>query len=351
MNKAAGGGHVEVVRFFHEHTDVQCTTDAMDYTAAYGHLDVVKFLYEHRSEGCTTRAMDRSAERGYLEVVQFLHQNRTEGCTSEAMNGVGSLEVVRFLHEHRTEGCTTDAMDSAAALGHPDIVRFLHEHRTEGCTTNAMDEAAAEGHLDVVRFLHEHRSEGCTTGAMGEAAERGHLEIVQFLHANRTERCEQSHLMHLLMIGAFDAWLGLQEKFPGNDSAKEAMKEAGTDLVLPTIRFLCEKMGRYDLFPHAFEYIRHECVEWIHALSPFIQACDKKRDIIEQLVGQADDAEHNHIQYAVALCGKEVRGFAIRQARREQKEAIVWSLERWEAYPSEFCCFMSCPINLPHVPD
>lgn len=38
--------------------------------ASEGHLELVKWLHEHRTEGCTTRAMDGAAAKGSLEVVQ-----------------------------------------------------------------------------------------------------------------------------------------------------------------------------------------------------------------------------------------------------------------------------------------
>ena len=72
-----------------------------------GHLEVVKFLHEHRKEGCTTNAMDLASREGHLEIVKFLHEHRKEGCTTRAMNWAslgGHLEIVKFLHEHRKEG-------------------------------------------------------------------------------------------------------------------------------------------------------------------------------------------------------------------------------------------------------
>ncbi|RLN90260.1 hypothetical protein BBJ28_00016866 [Nothophytophthora sp. Chile5] len=85
MDAAAERGHVEVVKWLHEHRSKGCTTAAMDLAAAWGHLNVVKRLHATRSEGCTSNAMDYAAANGHLEVVQFLHTNRSEGCTLAAL--------------------------------------------------------------------------------------------------------------------------------------------------------------------------------------------------------------------------------------------------------------------------
>lgn len=87
-------------------------------------------------QGCTREAMDKAAAGGHLDVLQWLHENRHEGCSIRAMNHAslhGHLHVVRWLHENRREGCTNNAMDNAAKNGHLDIVKFLHENRKEGC--------------------------------------------------------------------------------------------------------------------------------------------------------------------------------------------------------------------------
>uniref|UniRef100_K3WP09 Uncharacterized protein n=1 Tax=Globisporangium ultimum (strain ATCC 200006 / CBS 805.95 / DAOM BR144) TaxID=431595 RepID=K3WP09_GLOUD len=47
----------------------------MNNAATEGHLDVVKWLHEHRAEGCTTHAMDRTAAilkslNGSMKIVQ-----------------------------------------------------------------------------------------------------------------------------------------------------------------------------------------------------------------------------------------------------------------------------------------
>ncbi|EGG23372.1 hypothetical protein DFA_05504 [Cavenderia fasciculata] len=202
---AAMAGFIDVVK------TEGCETIAMDWAADLGHLEMVKFLHEHRTEGCTKNAMDNACRRGYFETVKFLHERRTEGASKEAMDWAaekGHFEIVKFLHEHRSEGCTNKAMDKAAEKGHIEIVKYLDEHRSEGATTKAMDLAAEKGHIEIIKYLHEHRSEGATTDAMVYASS---IDIVKFLHFNRTEGATRDTMNRAASYGRLDIVKFLQE--------------------------------------------------------------------------------------------------------------------------------------------
>lgn len=78
----------------------------MNGAAENGHLDVVKWLHEHRREGCTTEAVDMAAGYGHLEVLQFLYANRTEGGTAQALVLAEQGEmhhVLRWFEEHHID--------------------------------------------------------------------------------------------------------------------------------------------------------------------------------------------------------------------------------------------------------
>jgi hypothetical protein len=212
MTNAAAEGHLEVVKWLHEHRSEGCSPSVINTAARNGHLEVVKWLHEHIMVGCTTAAMDGAAANGHIDVVRWLHEHRTEGCTTTAMDraaGRGHLDVVEWLHFNREEGCTSFAMDSAARSGHLDVVKWLHRHRSEGATDNAMDGAAYNGHLDVVQWLHGRRSEGCTIDAMHFAAVHCHFEVLLFLHSQRTEGCSRYTLADAAARGNSNivAWL------------------------------------------------------------------------------------------------------------------------------------------------
>lgn len=238
LGPAALGGHLEMIKWLHQHANVnsehrleehtsvlqkhyfsvsveafkKCNkkcegieaatwrflgrsptaTDAMDWAARNNHVDVLEWLNANRSEGCSPAAVNMAAEAGNMEALLWLDEHYSQQWTAAAMDHAargGKLEVVEWMHRHRREGCSMNAIDWAAKAGHLDVVKWLHKNVSVGCTTNAMDEAARSGILDVVQWLHENRAEGCTTRAMDQAAENDHLAVVQWLHDSRLEGC------------------------------------------------------------------------------------------------------------------------------------------------------------------
>lgn len=170
MHWAALHGYMEVVEWLHENRKEGCRRDTLKDCVIRGKLDIVKWLYTNKREvSDLDGVIDHAAGFGHLELVRWFHENTNERCTRAAMcraAGNGHLSVVKWLHEHRREGCTTDAMDTAAMRGHLEVVKWLHANRDEGCTTEAMDGAVRGNHLGLVRWLCRHRSEGCTTSAI-----------------------------------------------------------------------------------------------------------------------------------------------------------------------------------------
>ncbi len=200
---AAEAGQLQILRWFEDKGYVELqhlTVSVMNRAAAKGHLEVVRWLHNHRCVKCTTEAMDSAAANGHLNVVQWLHTYRKEGCTTYAMTaaaGRGHLHVVKWLHRYRNEGCTTEAMDNAASYGNIDVLNWLHQHRHEGCTTEAMNGAAAHGHLHILEWLKTNRHEGCTARAFRLAIEYGHAEIAKWLVAKYPHNC-QFNEVHIL---------------------------------------------------------------------------------------------------------------------------------------------------------
>ncbi|EQC24775.1 hypothetical protein SDRG_17335 [Saprolegnia diclina VS20] len=180
----AGRGFLPLVRSLHER-GVNCSTDAMNKAAANGHLEVVRFLHEHRSEGCTTVAMDDAATNGHLEVVQFLHENRTEGCTHLALNFAivnGRLNVVRFLIEHRTESAWDGCIGRAAGNGHLEVLQYLHSLGSYRWSNSTVERASAGGHLEIVQFLLANRTEERASDlTLRNALTHGHYATAKYL--------------------------------------------------------------------------------------------------------------------------------------------------------------------------
>ncbi|EQC27729.1 hypothetical protein SDRG_14480 [Saprolegnia diclina VS20] len=178
----AGQGFLPLVRRLHDRGS-ECSTGAMD--SWNGHLEVVRFLHEHRREGCTTRAMDTAARHGHFEVVKFLHFNRTEGCSYKAHYEAilqGRVDIVRFLLEHRGENASPNLLDFAAANGQLEIVQYLNGLGTFHCTVDAVDSAARRVHLALVQYLVANRNEGGTRDdVVRTALEYGQLHTAEYL--------------------------------------------------------------------------------------------------------------------------------------------------------------------------
>ncbi|GMF15078.1 unnamed protein product [Phytophthora lilii] len=230
MDGAASNGHLDIVKWLHEHPPndcsigrssaslarfwncarEQCTTAAMDGAAINGHLNVVKWLHKNREEGCTTLAMDGAARNGHFSLVMWLHCNRREGCSTAAMDGAatnGFMIVVDWLHKNRSEGCTDAALINAATEGYLDIVKYLHVNLKQKATNAAISAAASNGHLPIVQYLHENHSEQCTADAIAQAKKNGHDTVVTFL------------LVHEECRGAYDQQRLLSEKKQLDDVA------------------------------------------------------------------------------------------------------------------------------------
>ncbi|KAJ1620235.1 ankyrin repeat-containing domain protein [Pavlovales sp. CCMP2436] len=176
-HRAAGGGHLEVLRFVHKQ---RCPWNEFTcrFAAEGGHLEVLRYLHEHGCEWDSRTC--RWAARG------------------------GHLEMLRYAHEH---GCpwNSDTCSSAAERGHLEVLRYAHEHSCPWGFTTCY-EAAGGGHLEVLRYAHEH---GCWMDAdacLAAAEENGHAEVVEYLHAARQSR--KRLVLSTVAPGLIDlAWL------------------------------------------------------------------------------------------------------------------------------------------------
>ncbi|DBA02764.1 TPA: hypothetical protein N0F65_010692 [Lagenidium giganteum] len=82
---------------------------------ASGHVDVLQYFLQHHRLRFHSHAMAMAASNGHLEMVKFVHEHQLAKCTKAAMGG--HFDVVKFLHNHRQEGCTVVTMDYAAHYG------------------------------------------------------------------------------------------------------------------------------------------------------------------------------------------------------------------------------------------
>ncbi|CAM9971297.1 unnamed protein product [Ectocarpus sp. 4 AP-2014] len=187
---------------------VAMSTDAVDRAAGNGHLEVVRWLYFHRAEGGTAGAITAAAAGGHVRVLDWLARNTplmvtttrrtsffrgTSVLNPSALDRAaanGHLGVLRWFQRNNVnngrrsdeDGFTYRLMDEAASNGHLQVCQWLRQHRSEGCSWNAFDGAAGGGHTHVLDWLDRHyHAVGPSAVAFTKAAKAGHLHVVQWL--------------------------------------------------------------------------------------------------------------------------------------------------------------------------
>ena len=104
---------------------------AVSYRAAGGgHLGLLRYAHEHNCPW-DERTCSEAAAGGHLNCLQYAHEHNCPWgkCTcSEAAAG-GHLNCLQYAHEH---GCPWDeyTCSNAAVCGHLDCLRYAHER---GC--------------------------------------------------------------------------------------------------------------------------------------------------------------------------------------------------------------------------
>ncbi|EGZ13060.1 hypothetical protein PHYSODRAFT_334877 [Phytophthora sojae] len=105
--------------------------------------------------------MDRAAANGHLNVVKFLHEHRKEGCSKDATNEAAAgnhLEILKYLCSTVGAKCSSVSVKAAAVNGHLDTVKWLVEEPSTrvSCTIKVMKAAMKAGQCDVVKWLYFH---------------------------------------------------------------------------------------------------------------------------------------------------------------------------------------------------
>ncbi len=186
LGAAAGGGHMEVIRFLLDHGSLdkmelyEAVDDALGAAAGGGHMEVIRFLLDHGS-------LDKMERYGAVAHAV------------KAAAGGGHVAVIRLLLDHGYLGkrelyeAVDDALEAAAGGGHMAVIRFLLDHGYLGkkeryrAVAHAVKAAAGGGHVAVIRLLLDHFSIGKEElhvdvfKAVQVAAGRGHVAVIRLL--------------------------------------------------------------------------------------------------------------------------------------------------------------------------
>ncbi|KAF0694211.1 Aste57867_14897 [Aphanomyces stellatus] len=164
----------------------------------HGHLDVVRYLHEHHHMTArTTAAMDDAATAGFDDIVMFLALHRQERGTEQTMAVYaehGILERMRWLHAHGVQTYAPRVLNAAASSGHLHVVQYLlDEAHVVGVYLPALNGSAKEGHFDIVKhFLARWADQDvCVAAAMRAAHVAGHDLILDYLDVHRCQCCQE----------------------------------------------------------------------------------------------------------------------------------------------------------------
>jgi hypothetical protein len=89
LQEAASCGHLELIKWIHEHGLDSISVGALSEAIYHGHLLVVKWLL-HEGVQLTNydqQQLRHAAENGHVGTVQWIHENFTDADTSYAMAG------------------------------------------------------------------------------------------------------------------------------------------------------------------------------------------------------------------------------------------------------------------------
>jgi len=185
---AASGGHMEVVRWLHEH-DCPWNDTATMAAARFGHLEVLQWL---RARDCPWNmwCLNNAAWGGHNEVVVWARSNGCKWNRYATMWAArnGHIETLRLL---RRMGCRWDekACMWAAKEGRLEALQYLRTGDGGVCPWDSETcwAAAVAGHLEVLQWA---RANGCewkwTTWA--GAALTGQVHVLRWLRANGCPR-------------------------------------------------------------------------------------------------------------------------------------------------------------------
>jgi hypothetical protein len=104
--EAAASGHLCILIWLKEETQMHFSCLTTNAAAKYGHLNVIQWMHNSNIGIWSESAMNVAAIYGRFNVVLWLHENRSEGCSASIVNCVRSnnnYEMALWLERNRPE--------------------------------------------------------------------------------------------------------------------------------------------------------------------------------------------------------------------------------------------------------
>jgi hypothetical protein len=112
---AAGGGHLEVLKYLHEEVKAPWDFRTATRAAQNGHLHILEYLVERKFDKYDEYACERAAESGHLDCLKYLR---------ETAKAPWDEDAVRVAHEENQTECVQYLLENDCPL--PFDWRYEH---------------------------------------------------------------------------------------------------------------------------------------------------------------------------------------------------------------------------------
>ena len=104
---AAGGGHLECLKYLHEEAKAPWGSGTAECAAAYGHLHILEYRVERKFDKYEVYACAYAAMNGHLDCLKYLH---------ETAKAPWDCRAVRYAHDYKHPDCLQYLLDNDCPL-------------------------------------------------------------------------------------------------------------------------------------------------------------------------------------------------------------------------------------------
>ncbi|KAJ3096579.1 hypothetical protein HDU97_005753 [Phlyctochytrium planicorne] len=145
-------GHLDVSEYL---LTIRRTNEiCLDIVVESGDLNIIKHVFKNCKVEGSSLAMDRAAGLGFFDIVKYLHEHWSHGCSEDAMDGAQIAKLLKPLMQVNLNSWTLFC--NAVEKGNVGMVRFLLE---EGILDpkdyQVICKLADAGYLKEVMWMYE----------------------------------------------------------------------------------------------------------------------------------------------------------------------------------------------------
>ncbi|KAL7751268.1 hypothetical protein RI367_003127 [Sorochytrium milnesiophthora] len=309
LDKAAAGGHLEIVQFVYKRWFGWNTSRVVGAAVQASHVGIATWLYDQRSDDLTDTALKYIGHHGYLDFLQTAWANDHVNFSSlhflisEAMV-CGQIKLLQWLYQaqpdcdppdlkletlqklslqtfqwavqHKdTELSLRDLFHRVIEVGRRDLVEWMLDNKAkEVGTTWAIGVALGTGHLGLARWLAKRLDvqgelERIMSEAQQQTTEGDWIDVVPHLHPVSTPDSNQQDLLADAVADGKPAVAQLLlQRYPELVITSKMLVYLSRSSALPMIQWVYQHMDSSqrtaEAFDTAAEHGQLETVKWFH---------------------------------------------------------------------------------------